>query len=243
MGTCEEGEPFRVHQSKIVPQWADVRSVLHRHVPVGLRRPAGRLYLFVSRQGVCQCTDRQHRAVQREAGRGRLECGAALSGAAVLLCAGRVHGGTAAPEIPADAAAPLAAAGGAVRDRDAVRGRLLPAGVESGGQRAGLVCLRDAGAGLPQGERLRLCQHHVHRQPAQRHGFAVQLARGGQPRRPEQSLPLFCHHPPVRAGRGFGQRGAGVLRRKGDLVLLPAADRELLPDVPQGRHRGAGRGH
>ena len=56
---------------------------------------------------------------------------------------------------------------------------------------------------------------------------AVQLARGGQPRRPEQSLPLFRHHPPVRAGRGSGQRGAGVLRRKGDLVLLPAAGREL----------------
>ncbi len=38
-----------------------------------------------------------------------------------------------------------------------------------------LVFLRHAGAGVPQGERLCLCQHHVHRQHAQRCGSILHL--------------------------------------------------------------------
>ena len=36
----------------------------------------------------------------------------------------------------------------------------------------GILCLCHAGTGLPQGTRLSVCQYHVHRQPAQRHGFS-----------------------------------------------------------------------
>ena len=42
-------------------------------------------------------------------------------------------------------------------------------------KRAGLVCLRHAGAGVPQGAWLPVCQYHVHRQPAQRHGRAGRI--------------------------------------------------------------------
>ena len=51
----------------------------------------------------------------------------------------------------------------------------------------------------------------------------------------KKSLLLLGHHPPVCAGRGPGQPDAGPLRRKGHLVLLPAAGRQLLPDVPERR--------
>ena len=37
--------------------------------------------------------------------------------------------------------------------------------------------LRHAGTGFPQGERLRLCQYHVHRRPAQRRGGLLHLAQ------------------------------------------------------------------
>ena len=47
--------------------------------------------------------------------------------------------------------------------------------------------------------------------------------------------PLLRHHLPVRAGRSPRQRGAEFLRGQGHLVLLPAADRQLLPDVPERR--------
>ena len=50
-----------------------------------------------------------------------------------------------------------------------------------------------------------------------------------------RNLLLLGHHPPVCAGRGPGQPDAGPLRRKGHLVLLPAAGRQLLPDVPERR--------
>ena len=50
-----------------------------------------------------------------------------------------------------------------LRDPAALRRGLSAAGAEPAGQRHRLVCLRHAGAGFPQGERLRLCQHHVHR--------------------------------------------------------------------------------
>ena len=51
----------------------------------------------------------------------------------------------------------------------------------------------------------------------------------------KKSLYYWGHHPPVCAGRGPGQPDAGPLRRKGHLVLLPAAGRQLLPDVPERR--------
>lgn len=70
---------------------------------------------------------------------------------------------------------PLASARRAGRDRAAVRGGLLPCRVGYCRKRAGLVCLRHAGAGVPQGAWLPICQYHVHRQPAQRHGRAGRI--------------------------------------------------------------------
>ena len=40
-----------------------------------------------------------------------------------------------------------------------------------------IVSFSCAGAGFPQGERLRLCQYHVHRRPAQRRGGLLHLAQ------------------------------------------------------------------
>lgn len=43
----------------------DLKEAADRLVYHSLRRLAGRLYLSLSGQGVCQCPDGQHRAVQR----------------------------------------------------------------------------------------------------------------------------------------------------------------------------------
>ena len=48
---------------------------------------------------------------------------------------------------------------------------------EPAGQRHCFLLLRHAGTGFPQGERLRLCQYHVHRRPAQRRGGLLHLAQ------------------------------------------------------------------
>ena len=142
---------------------ANVRILSHRRVPFTVRRPAGRLYLPVPGQSVCQRTDRQYRAAQRQPDGWQLGAGAALSGAVVRLCAGGAHRRKNAGALPGDAHAPLAAAGGAGRRAAAVPRGLSAAGAEPAGQRHRLVCLRHAGAGFPQGGWLRLCQHHVHR--------------------------------------------------------------------------------
>ena len=44
----------------------------------------------------------------------------------------------------------------------AVHCRFFTAGAESAGKRHRFLLLRNAGAGVPQGERLCICQHHVH---------------------------------------------------------------------------------
>ena len=38
-----------------------------------------------------------------------------------------------------------------------------------------ILLLCHAGTGVPQGQQLRFCQHHVHRQSAQRHGVPLRL--------------------------------------------------------------------
>ena len=55
---------------------------------------------------------------------------------------------------------------------------LLSAAIaEPAGQRHCFLLLRHAGTGFPQGERLRLCQYHVHRRLAQRRGGLLHLAQ------------------------------------------------------------------
>ena len=41
-----------------------------------------------------------------------------------------------------------------------------------------LVCVRDSGTDLPQGRRLFVCKHHVHRKPAKRNRSAVHVSAG-----------------------------------------------------------------
>ena len=60
------------------------------------------------------------------------------------------------------AAASLAAAGGAGRSVSAVHCGLSATGAKPAGKRHRFLLLCDAGAGVPQGERLCICQHHVH---------------------------------------------------------------------------------
>ena len=98
----------------------------------------------------------------------------------VPLCAFALGGsgcGKNAGALSGDAAAALAAAGGAGRGAAAVRGGLSAAIAEPAGQRHCFLLLRHAGTGFPQGERLRLCQYHVHRRPAQRRGGLLHLAQ------------------------------------------------------------------
>ena len=142
---------------------------------------AGRLYLSLPRQGLCQRSDRQHRA---DVGPCRLRASGARPCGIWSPCAPLRWASSLAEfirlKLKRDAVASLASAGGAVRDPAALRRGLSAAGAEPAGQFHRLLLLRDAGAGLPQGERLRLRQHHVHRQPAQRHGFSLCMAGGRQ---------------------------------------------------------------
>ena len=78
------------------------------------------------------------------------------------FCAGRTGGRKDAGELLQHAAASLAAAGGAGRSASAVHCWLSATGAKPAGKRHRFLLLRNAGAGVPQGERLCICQHHVH---------------------------------------------------------------------------------
>ena len=112
----------------------DVRSFYYRSVSLRLRRLTGCLYLFIPRQGLRQRPDRQHRADGRQAVCGQVGRGTALPDSPLRLCAGHFCGRVHPPQAQADAVAPLASAGGAVRDPDALRRGLFAAGAESAGQ-------------------------------------------------------------------------------------------------------------
>ena len=214
----------------------DVRSFYYRSVSLRLGRLTGCLYLFIPRQGLRQRPDRQHRADGRQAVCGRVGRGTALPDAPLRLCAGHFCGRVHPPQAQADAVAPLASAGGAVRDPAALRRGLFATGAKSASQLPRLLLLRHAGTILPQGERLCLRQHHVHRQSAQRHGFPLRMAGGRQHQSLRQGDALLRHHLPVRAGCRPRQPCTGPHGQPGHLAFLSAALHQLLPDVPEGGH-------
>ena len=145
---------------------------------------------------------------------------------------------------------PLAAAGGAGGDRPALPGGLcLPS--DLAGQRPGVLRLRHAGPGLPQGGWLRLRQHHVHRQPPQRRGVPLRL---GPDPEPESSWRKAGRYFAVillfALGAGLGELlSPGMVGRQGHLALLRPAGGELPADVHPGGpggepgHSGRGKQH
>lgn len=60
--------------------------------------------------------------------------------------------------------------------------------------RSGILRLLHAGADLPQGTRLRICQHHVHRQSAQRNREPVHLPARQTAGGAAQGAALLRHH-------------------------------------------------
>ena len=89
-----------------------------------------------------------------------------LSFALGVAAAGHPH------PLPGSQTPALAAAGAGGGDFAALRRWVHPQHAGSGRQRTGVLRLRHAGAGFPQGTQLPVRQHHVHRQHAQRHGIA-----------------------------------------------------------------------
>ena len=69
--------------------------------------------------------------------------------------------------------------------------RVHPQHAGSGRQRTGVLRLRHAGAGFPQGTRLPVRQHHVHRQHAQRHGIVGGLLPPARPKGAAQGAALL----------------------------------------------------
>ena len=104
------------------------------------------------------------------------------------------------------------------------------------GQCTGLVCLCDAGADLPQGERLCLCQHHVHRQHAQRHGLP---SRSWVLNRNPAALKKSFYYLGIillfALGAGLGSLTLDPCGAKAIWFSCLPAGRQLLPDVPERR--------
>ena len=97
-----------------------------------------------------------------------------------------------------------------------------------------LLCLRHAGTGFPQGARLSLCQHHVHRQPAQRHGFLVTGLRLHDRKTLGKAGHYFAVILLFALGAGVGAQCMAPLGLRTIWISLRAALRQPLPDVPQG---------
>ena len=96
---------------------------------------------------------------------------------------------------------------------------------------SGVVLLCDAGAGIPEGGRLFLRQHDVHRQSAERYGVAFHVFQGAPSRVFEAGSLLFWHHPVFRTGRRGRRQLIGSLRGTCDLGIRRTSDGECAVNV------------
>ena len=127
------------------------------------RRPAGRLYLSLPRQGVCQRADGQHRPVRREYCRGQLGWRSRIFPADSGVRTGRCGGGGDLSKWrykkrQSDINIHWRQICRAGRDRAADCSGIPAAEHEHHGQHHDLVHLRDAGRVVPQGARQRIWQ-------------------------------------------------------------------------------------
>ena len=99
------------------------------------------------------------------------------------------------------------------------------------GDHSGGVLLCDAGAGIPEGGRLFLRQHDVHRQSAERYGVAFHVFQGAPSRVFEAGSLLFWHHPVFRTGRRGRRQLIGSLRGTCDLGIRRTSDGECAVNV------------
>lgn len=109
--------------------------------------------------------------------------------------------------------------------------RISSADPQHDGDHSGVVLLCDAGAGIPEGGRLFLCQHDVHRQSAERYGVAFHVFQGAPSRVFEAGSLLFWHHPVFRTGRRGRRQLIGSLRGTCDLGIRRTSDGECAVNV------------
>ena len=108
----------------------------------------------------------------------------------------------------------------------------LPQTPQHDGDHPGVVLLCDAGAGIPEGGRLFLRQHDVHRQSAEWYGIAFHVFQGAPSRVFKAGSLLFWHHPVFRTGRRGRRQLIGSLRGTCDLGIRRTSDGECAVNVP-----------
>ena len=134
--------------------------------------------------------------------------------------------------VPFCQAAALAAGNSAAGNCNPSDCRIPSADPQHDGDHPGVVLLCDAGAGIPEGGRLFLRQHDVHRQSAERYGIAFHVFQGAPSRVFKAGSLLFWHHPVFRTGRRGRRQLIGSLRGTCDLGIRRTFDGERAVNVP-----------
>ena len=134
--------------------------------------------------------------------------------------------------VPFCQAATLAAGNSAAGNCNPSDCRIPSADPQHDGDHPGVVLLCDAGAGIPEGGRLFLRQHDVHRQSAEWYGIAFHVFQGAPSRVFKAGSLLFWHHPVFRTGRRGRRQLIGSLRGTCDLGIRRTSDGECAVNVP-----------